>query len=158
VLSALVVLAMLTSIVPASAGTISNSHTWGLQYDDAAMAAGIDGLGNVYIAGQTSDIGGINGFLAKFDSLGQLVWDRTLEMNGDVWIYDIAVDDVGNAYVCGNVWLLGPGSIGFVSKFSSDGTLVFERFMEGFFSPWDSLLSVIGPIAQESPRSPPQVH
>ena len=137
-LSALVVLAMLTSLVPASAGTISNSHTWGLQYDDEAVAAGIDGFGNVYIAGYTNDGSRTDGFLAKFDNLGQLVWDRTLELDGYVSIYDIAVDDVGSTYLCGNVWFVSPGSgLGFVSKFSADGTLVFERFMEGFLSPWE---------------------
>jgi PKD repeat protein len=137
VLSSLIVLVMLTALVPASAGTISNSHTWGLRYEDGARATDIDGFGNVYIAGYTYDGSRTDGFLAKFDSTGQLVWDRTLEVDGYVSAYDIAVDDVGNTYVCGNVWLTGPGSsLGFVSKFSADGTLVFERFMEGFGSPW----------------------
>ena len=138
ILSALVVLAMLTCLIPASAGTISEGHTWGLQNSDAAYAIDTDGMGNVYMAGVTNDGFSNLGFVAKFNRLGQLVWDRTLGAEGGVEIYDLAVDDSGNAYVCGVAWDSAYGMpVGHVTKLSADGELLYDRLMEGFTGPWE---------------------
>jgi len=131
-LSALVVLAMVLSLVPVSAGTISDGHTWGLENTDIARAVDIDGQGNVYIAGASNAALAGNDFLAKFDASGQLVWDRILVAPGSMDVYDLAVDDAGNAYLCGELWNSTNGAHGgFVAKISSDGTLVFDRLIEG---------------------------
>jgi hypothetical protein len=79
---------------------------------DSARAAGMDALGNIYVVGVLSgpttigtsvltDQGvGDDLFLAKYDSMGQVLWARHVTRTGKTdGTVALAVDSVGNAYV-----------------------------------------------------------
>jgi len=83
----------------------------GSDSDDLGKSIAVDVIGNVYVAGTSSDTWGAPGlpfalgpdaFLAKLNSSGALQWNAFL---GGYWDYEgngIAVDDGGTVYVAGN--------------------------------------------------------
>jgi len=76
-------------------------------------ASAVDGQGNVYVAGsfagtvvwagqtQSSLGNGLDTYLLKYNSTGQLLWARQSECQGQDGAIALAVDSVGNAYVTG---------------------------------------------------------
>jgi ethanolamine utilization microcompartment shell protein EutS len=118
------------------------SIQFGTSDDSAAASVAVDAAGNVYVAGATrgafagnTSQGGVDGFVAKFNS--SLVLQGTVQFgtSEDDSVYSAVVDAVGNVYVAG--WTQGafagyanPGLIdGFVAKFNSSlvlqGTVQF---------------------------------
>jgi hypothetical protein len=110
-------------------GTISPDAT-----DDLC----VDGLGNVYVAGNTggslggASAGGLDALLSKYDSDGNHLWSR--QLGSTEWDYAIGVsaDLIGNVFITGITYggLDGPnlGKIdGFVSKYDSDGSFEWVR-------------------------------
>jgi uncharacterized repeat protein (TIGR01451 family) len=86
--------------------------------EDIGHAIGVDGAGNIYIAGSTASTdfigtilpggvqpangGGFDGFVAKFDPAGTtLLYSTYLGGNGVDEVEGIAVDAAGNAYLTG---------------------------------------------------------
>jgi outer membrane protein assembly factor BamB len=97
-----------------------------------------DGLGNVYIAGETngslggSNAGEFDAFVLKYDSSGTLQWTRQLGSSSRDGSKGVSADSLGNVYIAGgsNGNLGGPNAEGydaFVSKYDSDGTLQWTR-------------------------------
>lgn len=101
--------------------TLSYATYFGGSGNDWARAIAADNSGNIYIAGissspslhvtagtvQTSyggeaidNITG-DGFVAKFNSSGALLWSTFLGGNADDAVFGLAVDGAGNAYVTG---------------------------------------------------------
>ena len=81
----LLLLALL--MIPASAQVFDWGHTWGsANGEDRALGVEVYEDGSVYVVGYASDIpngiGGIDAFIAKFDSDGNLVWDRVWGRKG----------------------------------------------------------------------------
>jgi putative transposon-encoded protein len=82
---------------------------FGTSADDIAYSVAVDGLGNVYVAGDTSGTfagntsqGYEDVFVAKFNS--SLVLQGTVKQFGtsaDDFAYSVAVDGLGNVYVAG---------------------------------------------------------
>jgi hypothetical protein len=74
---------------------------------DEPNGIAVDGIGNIYIAGETNGpIGGPyrgegDGFVAKYDSAGTLLWARQIGTSELDRVYGIAVDDNGNIYITG---------------------------------------------------------
>lgn len=107
-----------------------------LDYSNGVIA---DGLGNVYITGPTfgnaggTTAGGVDAFISKLDSAGDLLWSRQLGSAGADDSLSIAVDGLGCLYVAGFTSgdLGGPNAGGvsdaFLSKFSSEGDLQWSR-------------------------------
>jgi uncharacterized protein (TIGR03437 family) len=101
--------------------TLSYLTYLGASGDDMGRGIGLDGSGNVYIAGTTfsddldtisafqpnfggrtaSPMGG-DGFLAKFSPSGTLLYLTYLGGSRDDAIYGLAVDSAGDAYVTGS--------------------------------------------------------
>jgi hypothetical protein len=112
--------------------------------DDVNPHLAIDGAGNVYVAGSTTgaftgntNLGGFDGFLAKFDS--SLVLQGTVKQFGTTgtdFANSIAVDGSGNVYVAGYTDGAFTGNTlqgdfdGFLAKFNS--SLVLQGTVKQF--------------------------
>ncbi|MCF0069547.1 SBBP repeat-containing protein [Dyadobacter sp. CY261] len=82
---------------------------------DVGRDVAIDGLGNIYVTGQS---GSSEGFLTKYTRDGGLQWGQSLKFNSQG--SGVSTDDHGNAYV------LGFDSA--ISKYNSDGVLQRAQF------------------------------
>ncbi len=103
------------SKLDASGSTLVYSTYFGGSDHDIADAIAVDGAGSAYVAGHThsadfpvlspcqsaADGQFMDGFVAKLDASGILVYATYLGGSNDDLIHDIAVDDLGNAYLTG---------------------------------------------------------
>lgn len=95
-----------------------------------------DSLGNVFVVGQTNQpINSLqnDAFVAKFDSEGQLLWNRVLHLSRENSWSDVTVDSSGNVYAAGTVGMFqGAATDNYDAmwvKYDSDGNLQwFEQF------------------------------
>ncbi len=105
---------------------------------DSAYATTADGSGNIYVTGRSSETWGspihgtLGGFVAKFDSSGNLVWHMFAGQG-----IGIAVDGSGNVYVTWYTFV--PPTYRytetFVAKFDSSGNSLWTKSWIG--SPFD---------------------
>lgn len=100
---------------------------------DNSRDVAADGLGNVYIAGETAgDLAGPNAgtafdaFLAKYDGAGNLQWARQLGTSQSEGAEGVAADGLGNVYITG-----GQNGL-FVAKYDGDGNLQWQRNEPGY--------------------------
>ena len=126
---------------------------------DCGYGVAVDNEGNKYITGYTRSPnfptttdayqkthgGGTNDvFLSKFNSTGDLIYSTYLGGDGAEIGYGITVDNNGNIYLTGttsstnfpittdaNQTTLSGGSDIFLSKFSSNGTLIYSTYLGG---------------------------
>ena len=114
----------ITKLNPTGTGVVFSTY-FGGELDDAVTALALDNSGNVYVGGNTlstkfpvlnayqSKYGGAasasaqpviaagDGFVAKFDSTGKLLYSTYLGGSGDDGVLGLAVDPTGAAYVTG---------------------------------------------------------
>jgi hypothetical protein len=109
-------------------GTLLWERTWGGPDSDESLAVAAAPDGSAYIAGTATSFGPSSSglFVVKFDSLGNLVWQRISDGaagNG------VAVGPDGNVYAAGTT--PRPDSIGnfdvIALKITSDGNLIWQR-------------------------------
>src|SRR5262245_49437694 len=114
-------------------GSLSWQQIWngttirGLGRPDVAVSAD----GSVYVTGITADNGN-DAVLLKFDSNGNLLWER--EWGGAESDAGLAVATApdGSAYIAGTATSFGPSSSGlFIVKFDSSGNLVWQKISDG---------------------------
>ncbi len=94
----------------------SGKHLWSKRYGDGSnqsiTAVGIDGAGNIYIAGAVAgtidfgggtltSVGGFDMFAAKLDSDGKHVWSKRYGDADEQGIEPSAVDAAGNFWITG---------------------------------------------------------
>jgi hypothetical protein len=96
-----------------SNGVLQWSTYVGGNFGDAAYAVTNDSEGNIYITGntnsttgiasvgQTSNAGGYDGFVAKFDASGNKLWGTYVGGNQDEYVLGITADNAANIYLCG---------------------------------------------------------
>jgi len=77
--------------------------------------------------GNNTHYGSTDLYLAKFDSQGELVWDKQWGGNSSDFARDLAVDDAGNSYV------LTRSSI---AKYDTDGTELWTEALGIGASDW----------------------
>lgn len=117
---------------------------------DACQGLAVDDQGNVYAAGYSQDNWGAplqtyhggseDGFVAKLDSQGNLVWNTFLGGGGNEEIRGIALDGQGNIFVEGlsditwgsPVRSYSGGQDVFVAKLDSAGGLLWNTFLGSF--------------------------
>ncbi|HET7543857.1 MAG TPA: SBBP repeat-containing protein [Polyangiaceae bacterium] len=120
----------------------SGATVWAKQFggadEDEAMAVAVDGSGNVYVGGYTSDLipassqGQRDAFVRKLDSTGATVWTRQFGTSENDFVYAMRVDGDGNLYAGGSTGaLLGSASAGgddgFLRKFDKNGTALWTQ-------------------------------
>lgn len=133
---------LLASLLPVSvqAQTVSWKRQLGSSGEDVSYDVATDSLGNVYITGGTDgslagpNNAGRDGWVAKYNSSGALVWKQQLGLLGDVVEFrSVATDSLGNVYVSGvtNGSFARAHQGGFtdavVVKYNSSGNLVWKR-------------------------------
>ena len=109
-----------------SGGTLLWERTWGGSQSDAglAVATGLDG--SAYITGTETSFGsGFGQFVVKFDSAGNLVWQKIAERaNGNA----VAVAPDGSVYAAGTTPRNEIGNFDMVVlKITAAGILVWQR-------------------------------
>lgn len=147
----LLAVAPLLGLVPPNFGCtpdsskVLTSELWlneiGTVEDDALYA--VTGVGNVFYAaggtkgklpGASASTTPPDGYLVKFDSLGQVAWQNQYgTLSADEW-RGVAVDASGNAYVVGYTAGLYPGQVNaggstdaVIARIKPDGTLLWLR-------------------------------
>lgn len=112
--------------------------TWGGSSDDGSYGIAADSAGNIYATGFTRSFGsGVpatpNLLLLKFDSSGQLVWQKVWNVIGGSVGQSIVVDPSGNIYVAGYTLSSDTMSNGDVVllKLNSTGNLQWQRTWGG---------------------------
>lgn len=88
---------------------------------DVCGGVSADGLGNVFVSGQT--IGQV-AFVSKYDMLGALLWTRPMDRGRS---RSVSGDGLGNVYVSGTTTRSISGDDTYVSKFDTDGNLLWNR-------------------------------
>ncbi len=155
---------------PRHALTIDPSVTWntflGESTDDWGRAIALDGSGNIYVAGNSYAAWGSpvrdyksdrDGFAARLDSSGTLIWNTFLGEGGIDAANGIAVDGSGNVYVVGDSsasWtcrdVLGGCTVAayhgdvdaFAAKLSPSGHLDWNTFMGLPFTDYGTAIAV----------------
>ena len=110
-------------------GSIENSET----VNDTSA----DAVGNVYISGTTyfnfgPNFGDTDSFVSKYDSAGELIWNRQVGSPAEEGTTYVSSDRLGNAYLAGNTnGDLGSPNAGasdvFLKKFDAAGNLQWSR-------------------------------
>ncbi len=127
---------------------------------DKAHSIALDGLGNLYLAGEIEDTAYFDGimittglaeinnmFLAKYDTSGDALWVRNIRIDGPLQTrgYGVTCDAAGNAYICGatkgdtyygNTFLFSTAGDydATLFKFSPSGGLIWSKRMGGLES------------------------
>jgi PKD repeat protein/methionine-rich copper-binding protein CopC len=142
-----------------SNGTLIYSTYLGGDSSDFGYAIAVDNNRNVYITGQTMSTNfpttsdayqqnyisgsGANVFLSKFNSTGNLIYSTYLGGTSSDYGKGIAVDSNGNIYITGYTQSSNFPTINayqptfngtsdvFLSKFSSNGTLIYSTYLGG---------------------------
>lgn len=114
----------------------SGSEIWATPYSgagelkDAVADIAIDDLGNVYVAGYVTVSGQWENFaLLKFTSAGVLDWDVVLDGGWNSVAEpasDVEIDGNGDIVVGGHLVTTGWHDF-YIAKYSSDGTLLWDR-------------------------------
>lgn len=114
---------------------------------DEAYGLALDVSGNVYVSGYSTETwgspvtayggGGVDGFAAKLDANGNLIWNTFLGGAGNDEAFGIALDGTGNLYLAGysdTTWGSPVRAYsgffeGFAAKLDSNGNLVWNTFL-----------------------------
>jgi hypothetical protein len=128
-----------------SSGNLLFIQQFGSNRDDIGHGLAVDSSGNIFVTGSTAgslpgntSSGGLDIFLAKFDSSGNLLFIQQFGSNFDDIGYGVALDSSANAFITGSTeGLLGTSAFGFVdvflAKFDSSGNLLFiQQFGSNF--------------------------
>ncbi|HYJ04970.1 MAG TPA: SBBP repeat-containing protein, partial [Chthoniobacterales bacterium] len=132
-----------------SNGTLLWNTFLGEGPDDRGQAIALDGVGNIYLAGfsraswgtpmRTHSGGPYDGFAAKLDPSGALIWNTFLGSGGTDHADAVAVDVNGNAHVLGMsnatwgspVRAYSGGHSVFLAKLDSSGAITWNTFLGG---------------------------
>ena len=118
-------------------GELLFSSQWGGVRNDYGAGLAVDPFGNVYVVGTTTSYGtgGSSSIvLLKYDSFGNLLFQRTLGGPLNSFGAGVAVDTAGYVYVTGYSYSLGPTpgiSAVVLLKYDQAGNLVFQKTWGG---------------------------
>ena len=110
------------------------NRTWGRNESDIGKGVSIDLNNNICVAGIIDSFGELSGdgFLIKFDPLGNQLWNRTWSGIAGDEATGIAIDSENNCYLSGSTRSFGAGSYDFfVAKYNSTGTQLWNKTWGG---------------------------
>jgi hypothetical protein len=121
-----------------AAGNLQWTRQLGTSSNDVSGGVSADGLGNVYISGNTDgSLGGPNAgsadvFVAKYDAAGNLQWTRQLGTSSNDYGVGVSANGLGSVYLTGRTFgSLGGTNAGnsdaFVSKYDAAGNFQWTR-------------------------------
>jgi uncharacterized delta-60 repeat protein len=101
---------------------VTPAHFGSPTYSDEGKTVGIDGSGNIYLAGALGTSTGTNLFLARYDSSFSFDWSTGFGGASDDRANDIAIDEGGYIYLVGDTKSYGDGNNDLLlAKYSSSG-------------------------------------
>ena len=111
-----------------SSGTIQWERTLGASGSDRAYDIAIDSSDNLFVVGRYTVGGGdYDSVIARYDTSGNVVWQRQLGGSSNDSYYDsIAADNSGNVYVC--QWNQGDGFT--IAKYDIDGNIQWQNYLD----------------------------
>jgi hypothetical protein len=129
-----------------------------------ALDIGVDGHSNIYVSGyysgksilgkDTIECKYQEGFLAKFDSLGNVLWLKTINSDHETKVSSIAVDQMGNIHVTGSFHSTAnfEGNIieskaiskssEFIAKYNTSGDIIWVKSIGGGYSSKTNAIAV----------------
>ena len=113
-----------------SSGDVQWQRTFGTSTFQYHGKVALDPSGNLYIGGYTqpsSSSGDVDFIAVKYDSSGNLIWQRTIGASSADYPGGIGVDGSGNVYVTG---YLGTWNIA-IAKYDTDGIIQWKRTLSG---------------------------
>ena len=118
-----------------TSGTIQWQYTLGDSYAQGGIEVTVDGSGNVYVTGYTA-IGNWPSYqkrflVAKYNTDGDLQWQKVLYGSSDEQGNGIEVDSSGNIYITGFSQSTGAGEDMIVAKYNSSGAVQWQRKLSG---------------------------
>ena len=108
--------------------------TLGGSGSDSGYSVSTDSSGNSYVFGYTDSTGaGDRDFLlSKYDSIGDVQWQRILGGAARDWGRSVAIDSSDNVYVFGHTASAGAGASDFLlAKYNTSGTIQWQRILGG---------------------------
>jgi len=111
-----------------SAGNIVWNKTYDGGFHDEAYGIAVDSSGYVYVTGQSDQGSGAQADFRtiKYDSAGNIVWNKTWDGGLDDVAFGIAVDSSSNVYVTG-FWEKSPTVDYRTIKYDSGGNIVWNK-------------------------------
>ncbi|KKK96573.1 hypothetical protein LCGC14_2661420, partial [marine sediment metagenome] len=115
-----------------SSGNLLWNNTWGGSGYEYAYEIALDASGNTCITGVTSSYGPGHSavFLLKYDSSGNLMWDKTWGGSANDYGKGIALDSSGNTFITGIYGGAGYSDV-FLLKYDSSGNLLLYNTWKG---------------------------
>jgi len=100
------------------------SRSWSWATSESPTGVAVDSNGNTYISGFASRTSQDDAFVAKFNSSGGSVWNRTFSRNTiDEILFGITIDPAGSVYAIGTTNATSHGQYSMiVAKFAPNGT------------------------------------
>jgi hypothetical protein len=125
------------------------TKTWGGPQNDYGFGVTVDGFDNVYVTGGTNSYGAAqsDAFLLKYDSSGNLLYQKTWGGPQSDYGNGVAVDNVGDIYVAGttNGFGTNPGvPNAFLLMYDPAGNLLSKQFWQGGQSAYGTGVTVDG--------------
>ena len=126
-----------------NSGNKQSTNQYGVTKDDTAYAIAIDGSGNLYVTGSTSNaldsethVGNKDVFIVKFDASLNREWTKQIGTTSNDESYGVTYDSLGNIYVIGytqgnldNNVRKGTGNDKdfFILKYDENGNKIWSR-------------------------------
>jgi len=117
-----------------SSGTIQWQRSLGGSSDEIPGAISVDSSDNLYVVGGSASTGagGYDSVVAKYNSAGNLQFQRSLGSSSTELATGVRVDSSGNIYISGFTESTGQGSAdALLYKYNSAGTIQWQRILGG---------------------------